>query len=91
MFAMLALGAWRPLRSLKAREGGQRRTWTSGCQDKLQGSVGSGMWRRQLEPCPAATVKVVLVMSAWERREVDYQLSLPSALLKLNFAVSYFV
>jgi hypothetical protein len=53
------------------------------------------MWRRQpgTEPCPAAwmKVKVVSVMYAWERHEVDDQLSLPSALLKLNVAASYSV
>ena len=41
--------------------------------------------------CPAVTVKVVSVMYAWQRREVEDQLSLPSALLKLNVAASYLV
>jgi len=36
-------------------------------------------------------VKVVSVMYAWERHEVDDQLSLPLALLKLNVAASYSV
>jgi hypothetical protein len=52
------------------------------------------MWRRVARTrglCPAVTVKVVSVMYAWERHEVDDQLSLPSALLKLNVAVSYLV
>ena len=41
--------------------------------------------------CPAVTVKVSSVVYAWERYEVEDQLSVPSALLKLNIAISILV